>query len=273
MSTQAHRTLSERESYMIEAALQHGFEPINDEATKFSVTQEQIVSLLQSYRSPDEQTLSDLKINEWVDAQIDANHVEMTDQHGPSPMVEADIAANIARGAALQVVMDKGAFITNLANVVHTQNVRAGWWNDLHSGDDLHGKRNVGELLCLVHSEISEALDGLEAGEDVLYKIQRTILAAIALGMTKRDILLRLHKDLSDAMEGYRKGTMDDKLPHRPTFRVELIDALIRILDILGSEQQDTHPAGEIFVEKFTYNQHRSDHKPANRRLAGGKLF
>ena len=36
----------------------------------------------------------------------------------------------------------------------------SGWWTDLKTGESLVGKRNVGELLCLVHSEISEAMEG-----------------------------------------------------------------------------------------------------------------
>lgn len=33
-----------------------------------------------------------------------------------------------------------------------------GWYTDLETGEDL--KRNVPEMLCLIHSEISEALEG-----------------------------------------------------------------------------------------------------------------
>jgi hypothetical protein len=39
---------------------------------------------------------------------------------------------------------------------VHEANAK--WWVDLHTGEPLD--RNVGELLCLVHSEISEAMEG-----------------------------------------------------------------------------------------------------------------
>lgn len=45
-----------------------------------------------------------------------------------------------------------------LVNELHKRNKIAGWWNDLNTGAPL--KRNVGELLCLVHSEISEAMEG-----------------------------------------------------------------------------------------------------------------
>ncbi len=41
---------------------------------------------------------------------------------------------------------------------VHGLNVKAGWWSDLVTGE--RKDRNVGELLCLVHSEISEAMEG-----------------------------------------------------------------------------------------------------------------
>lgn len=46
-----------------------------------------------------------------------------------------------------------------LSNECHGLAVASGWWNDLKTGDDMRGKRNVGELLCLVHSEVSEAME------------------------------------------------------------------------------------------------------------------
>ena len=43
------------------------------------------------------------------------------------------------------------------------------------------------------------------------------------------------HSELSEAMEGDRKGLMDDHLPQYPMFQVELADFVIRCLDFLGS--------------------------------------
>ena len=52
---------------------------------------------------------------------------------------------------------------------IHENNVKAGWWTDLDSGLDLVqqarcgtrlGKAIVAEKLCLIHSEISEAMEG-----------------------------------------------------------------------------------------------------------------
>ena len=56
----------------------------------------------------------------------------------------------------------------NLQWFCHGQAKRNGWWTDMTTGQDLTSKgypliaptRNVGELLCLVHSEISEAMEG-----------------------------------------------------------------------------------------------------------------
>lgn len=43
------------------------------------------------------------------------------------------------------------------------------------------------------------------------------------------------HSELSEAMEGDRKGLMDDHLTQYPMFQVELADFVIRCLDWLGS--------------------------------------
>lgn len=172
-------------------------------------------------------------LNNWIDEQIDALMVSLpaTKPESINEPALRNRIGEIARGAALMVISDHASLITNLANFIHGRNVAAGWWTDLETGEDLHGKRNMYELLALVHSEVSEAL------------------------------------------EGRRKQLPDDKLPHRPMFRVELIDAIIRLLDILGSEQNAAHehPAGVIFMEKVDYNGIRPDHKPENRRLEHGK--
>lgn len=47
-----------------------------------------------------------------------------------------------------------------LQRTCHTAAVDAGWWTNLKTGENEQGKRNVGELLYLVHSEISEAMEG-----------------------------------------------------------------------------------------------------------------
>lgn len=46
--------------------------------------------------------------------------------------------------------------LDELSKRVHAANEK--WWQDLETGEPI--SRNFGELLCLVHSEISEALEG-----------------------------------------------------------------------------------------------------------------
>ena len=46
--------------------------------------------------------------------------------------------------------------INNLVSLVKERNIN--WWTDLETG--LPIKRNKGELLALIHSEVSEALEG-----------------------------------------------------------------------------------------------------------------
>lgn len=79
-----------------------------------------------------------------------------------------------------------------------------------------------------------------------------------------------IHSEISEALEGGRKGIQDDHLPHRPQAEVEFADAIIRILD--EGSRQGYDIAGAL-AEKFVYNQHRADHKPENRAKEGGKKF
>lgn len=46
--------------------------------------------------------------------------------------------------------------LNRIAADIHVLNSK--WWVDIHTGKPID--RNVGEMLCLVHSEISEALEG-----------------------------------------------------------------------------------------------------------------
>jgi hypothetical protein len=48
--------------------------------------------------------------------------------------------------------------INELCDIIHARNVAAGWWTDLQTGQPLD--RNVPEMLCLIHSEISEGMEG-----------------------------------------------------------------------------------------------------------------
>lgn len=83
-------------------------------------------------------------------------------------------------------------------------------------------------------------------------------------------MLMLIVSEIAEAMEGDRKGLMDDHLPHRSMMEVELADAVIRILDLAGKENLDLSGA---IREKLIYNQTRADHKKENREKDGGKKY
>ena len=116
--------------------------------------------------------------------------------------------------------------INALAYGILAANVAVGWYDDPKTGKRID--RNVGEMIALAHSELSEAL------------------------------------------EGHRKGLQDDHLPHRPALEVELADAVIRILDLAAAAGLDI---GGAVAEKLIYNSQRADHKREARAAAGGKAL
>ena len=122
--------------------------------------------------------------------------------------------------------MDKKILgLNECAKDCHEAAMKGGWW---HDSQGKKKERNIGELLCLIHSEISEA------------------------------------------MEGARKGLMDTHLKHKSMMEVELADAIIRIFDLAESKGFNL---GETIYEKLEYNKSRADHKIKNRLKEGGKKF
>jgi len=78
------------------------------------------------------------------------------------------------------------------------------------------------------------------------------------------------HSEVSEALEGHRKGLMDEKLTHRSAIEVELADVLIRVFDLAGGLGLDV---GGALAEKMDYNSTRADHKPEARAAKGGKSY
>jgi NTP pyrophosphatase (non-canonical NTP hydrolase) len=84
------------------------------------------------------------------------------------------------------------------------------------------------------------------------------------------ELLMLIVSELAEAMEGHRKGLMDDKLPDEKMFDVELADVLIRLLDLAEGTNVNL---GRVMRLKMAYNRTRKDHTAEQRRLAGGKKY
>lgn len=84
------------------------------------------------------------------------------------------------------------------------------------------------------------------------------------------ELLMLVTSELAEAMEGHRRNLMDDKLPHRKMFDVEIVDAFIRLFDIAGALIPEF---SLIFEEKMEYNYNRADHKIENRLKEDGKKY
>lgn len=95
--------------------------------------------------------------------------------------------------------------IQALAQEVHQNAVEHGWWDE---------ERGLYEIIALIHSEWSEALEEARAGRPQVYK----------LNITGDELRL-----ITPADDGYKEH------PGKPEgIAVELIDGVIRILDYYG---------------------------------------
>ena len=124
-----------------------------------------------------------------------------------------------------------------LQDLCHQASLNAGWWTDITNGASLRDE-------CRKGTQLGKALVA--------------------------QALMLIVSEVSEAMEGHRKGLQDDKLGHRPAIEVELADAVIRIFDLAGA--LGLH-LGDALAAKMAYNETREDHKPENRAKPGGKAY
>jgi len=111
--------------------------------------------------------------------------------------------------------------VSELAKMVHENAVAHGWWDE---------EREVPEILALIHSEWSEALEEARAGRPLVW-----YSCGESLGH-------RLTCDPKDRTECRMYGIEEEceYRGHKPEgVAVELIDGCIRILDYMGRNQGD----------------------------------
>lgn len=241
--------------------------------------------------------------NSTLEAVTSSAQKRVADQQAANPF---DVYANTfaARVATSMITFadpqDRTANLITIAKTIHADNVAAGWWTDLHTGESLIGKRNMGELLALVHSEISEGLEGYRKNlqDDKLphRKMLEVELADAAIRLfdilgsmddsLSREWMTGLYADFDEWFDFselvFSPDTNVGQMLSNIHFMISLahgthifddlmfglwaaMQAILRVGHAL-----DLDLAGAL-IEKRAYNKTRADHKPENRLKADGK--
>lgn len=165
-----------------------------------------------------------------------------------------------------------------LVNNCHAASHNRGWWHDPITGESL------------IPGEINAYTGVISDDYDVNLEDLKKAFFPYVIG-TK---IALIHSEISEALEAYRTDAVDDKIP-MPGITAELIDAVIRIGDLLGclqnyaSEYPELIPPqfidlpvenyrelfdlGKAFMLKTPVNAVRADHDLKNRAKPKGKKF
>jgi hypothetical protein len=174
----------------------------------------------------------------------------------------------------------------------HAENVRCGWWTDPKNPESGKLERNKGELLALIHSEISEAFEAyaLNSRDDKLPQYWGRDVEIADAGIRLADLCGAYYQKLSaDALpalmkpvlietDGFDDETNNFSIMHLHVSRMlecarkgrdpsEHIARLLREIFYIGPA---LIPA---WMDKCVYNQNREDHKLTSRAADDGKKF
>lgn len=172
-----------------------------------------------------------------------------------------------------------------LALEIFNHNVKAGWWDEWPCRLDRHQTATM-----LVVTELAEAAEG--ARKDLMddhlphhrmFEVELADALIRLLDMAGAYQIKDLEWETLSRVMAYtaimelrlnKLEQLDEccvalyKYSRSPTAMV--IEGISAVLALCGHHRIDIFP---ILREKFTYNQHRADHKRENRAKVGGKKF
>lgn len=182
----------------------------------------------------------------------------------------------------------------DLATSIHADNVTAGWFTDIATGESIVATRNRPEMMMLAVSELSEAAEANGPDDKLthlpgfaveLADFQIRILDLIGcevscgaqmpgftskpdhfldlmdLSATEEGQLMYVVNRVSEAMEHYRKSRTLDYV----SALANALLASVALCDLHNIDWQD------MIRQKRAFNASRADHKLENRRADGGK--
>lgn len=129
--------------------------------------------------------------------------------------------------------------LTTLASQIHADNRAKGFWDE---------PRSLCETTMLIVTELAEAVEEDRAGRAGVWYLHPD---GVAFAANDEDVI---HRDGGTVHHrNDLDGVPDFGLPLKPEgVDVELIDALIRLLDLLGSRGTDVD---ELLKQKLAYNR------------------
>lgn len=209
---------------------------------------------------------------QWLGRILKATAEEFRQQmHVPAMMIDGRV---IPYNEDNETGVKHQANLTLFFSDVHERNLRAGWWSDIETGEPK--KRNLGELMILIVTEIKEAYDAwvMGAADDKLPQYP-------GFGVEIGDTLIRL----ADLCGAALKGTIleYDEFSDNPgqiMFEevceiAERYESIRKTPAAVGSpETADFLPPmdiAEMVDVKLAFNAQRPDHKIEARLAEDGK--
>ena len=190
--------------------------------------------------------------------------------HLPERIIEGRVVPyNESNDTGVQHAANLALFFSD----VHDRNCRAGWWNDLDTGEPK--KRSVGELLMLFVTEIAEAYLAYEEGaaDDKLPEYP-------GLGVEIGDLAIRMADFAGAAMAGKivaysGAANVGDQHFRDVLYIADSYEKVRKTPEAIGEpETGEPLPPMDIpamIDAKLAFNANRKDHKVEERRKDGGK--